>query len=71
MDMNAIVSVISTVGFPVTMCGVLAWYIKDSNDKYDKQLSEINDKHQSEIKSTTDAINNNTLAITLLCEKLK
>lgn len=27
MDVNAIVSIISSVGFPIVACGVMAWFI--------------------------------------------
>ena len=52
MDVNTIVTVISTVGFPIASWIMLAWYIY---------------KVQGE---ATKAINNNTMALLKLCDKL-
>ncbi len=57
--MNDIVSIISTVGFPITMTLILLWYIYDSNNK-----------HKQEIDKMSEALNNNTVAITKLLDKL-
>lgn len=52
MDVSNIVTIISTVGFPIASWIVLAWYIY---------------KVQGE---ATKAINNNTIALLKLCDKL-
>lgn len=57
--MGDIVSVISSVGFPITMALILLWYIYDSNNK-----------HKEEIDKMSAALNNNTIAITKLVDKL-
>ena len=57
--MNDVVSVISSVGFPITMALILLWYIYDSNNK-----------HKEEIDKMSAALNNNTIAITKLLDKL-
>ena len=57
--MNDIVSTISTVGFPITMALILLWYIYDSNNK-----------HKEEIDKMSAALNNNTIAITKLLDRL-
>lgn len=57
--MEDIVSVISSVGFPITMTLILLWYIYDSNNK-----------HKEEIDKMSEALNNNTIAITKLLDKL-
>lgn len=57
--MNDIVSTISTVGFPITMALILLWYIYDSNNK-----------HKEEIDKMSEALNNNTIAITKLLDRL-
>ena len=57
--MGDIVSVISSVGFPITMTLLLLWYIYDSNNK-----------HKEEIDRMSEALNNNTIAITKLLDAL-
>lgn len=41
--------IISTVGFPITVCGVLFWV-----------LNEQGKRHKEEMKLMTEALNNNT-----------
>lgn len=57
--MGDIVSVISSVGFPITMALILLWYIYDSNNK-----------HKEEIDKMSTALNNNTIAITKLLDRI-
>lgn len=60
MDINVIMQAIATVGFPIVMCVMLLWYIK--------QQSET---HKEESKMFTEALNKNTLALQKLCDKLE
>lgn len=59
MDFNSITQLISSVGFPIAMCAAMGWYVK-----------YITDKHHTEMNEVTEAINNNTLALTRLCDKM-
>lgn len=59
MDVSSIVTIISQVGFPIAMCLVMAWYVKYTNDQ-----------HKEEIDKITEALNNNTLAVQKLCERM-
>ena len=59
MDASSIVTIISQVGFPIAMCLVMAWYVKYTNDQ-----------HKEEIDKITEALNNNTLAVQKLCERM-
>lgn len=59
MDMNAITNAISTLGFPIVMCGAMFWYMMKEKDT-----------HKEEMHSVTEALNNNTLILQKLCNKL-
>lgn len=59
MDFSAITQAISTVGFPIVMCLVFAWYIKD-----------LNESHKAETEKFTDALNANTLVLQKLCDAM-
>lgn len=50
--MNDILTVITTVGFPIAMCLILCWYIY-----------KMDDAHNREVDALTDSLNNNTLAL--------
>ena len=71
MNANDWMQLISTVGFPIVMCGVMGWYVKHISDQHrDDMISERN-QHAEEVKATTDAINNNTLAIQKLTDYME
>lgn len=59
MDMNAVITAISTLGFPIVMCGAMFWY-----------MIKEKDAHKEEMNSVTEALNNNTIIIQKLCYRL-
>ena len=59
MDANTIIQVVGSLGFPIVMCGALFW----------RQL-ESDKQHKEEMDKVSEALNNNTIAITKLTDKL-
>ena len=59
MDINAIASFISQLGVPVALLIAMFWLL-------DKERSD----HKDEMKNLTTAINNNTIALTKLIERM-
>lgn len=57
--MQDIVTAISTVGFPIVMCLVLLYEIK-----------QMTDAHKEETNSLKDALNNNTVVLEKILTKL-
>ena len=70
IDTGSITQVIMNVGFPIAMCCAMAWYVKYSTDKQREEVRQLNEQHDSEMTKVTEALNNNTLAIQKLCDKL-
>lgn len=74
MDFPTIVTAVSTVGFPVICCIGMGWYVKYSTDRQREDTKELNSQHSAEMMAfkdeIKDALNNNTIALTKLCEKL-
>jgi hypothetical protein len=70
MDFESIVSLISTIGFPIVCCLMMGWYVKYISDANRVEIDKINERHRAEMTEVTTAINNNTLALTKLCERL-
>ena len=58
-EINELMQMITTVGFPIVMCLILMWYTKD-----------ITEKHKAESDKFTEALHENTLVIQRLCDKL-
>jgi hypothetical protein len=54
--MDAIVSIISSVGFPIAMCLVLLWYINKKDEQYVNQLTEIENELDNVKMDTTKAL---------------
>lgn len=56
---NDLSTLISTLGFPIGMCLIMCYYI-----------NKINDAHKVEIDKFAGALNNNTVVLQKLCDKL-
>lgn len=67
---NDVVQIISTLGFPIAMCVGACFFIKYQFDTSNKQMEDLRKEHKEEIKQMTEAINNNTLVIQKLVDKL-
>lgn len=59
MDINGVLQGISTVGFPIVICLLLLWYIKDNSEK-----------HKEETLAFTEALNKNTIVLQKVCDRL-
>lgn len=81
MDYATISQLVTSIGFPIVMCGAMAWFIKDNNDKNREQIINLNNSHREEIITLTEtyreemsqvkeALNNNTIALQKLCTRL-
>lgn len=68
--MNEIFTAISTLGFPIVMCIVVCIFVKYLIEKYSEQIAKMTEEHRAESKEMTQAIENNTVALTKLIEKL-
>lgn len=58
--MSDVVTIISTVGFPIAMCVILMWYVNN-----------LTNAHHEESRDFTQALNSNTLILQKLCDKLE
>ena len=70
MDTQGIVTLIQSVGFPIVMCGLMAWYVKYITDKNREQITAEREAHKEEMNEIVKAINNNTIVIERLITKL-
>lgn len=68
--MGDIANIISSMGFPIAMCVLMCYYIKYTQDNYRKDINDLNEKHKEESTKLVQAINNNTLVIKELSERL-
>ena len=59
MDASAIIQIISNVGFPIAVCLICFWYV-----------NKLTETHKEEVNKLTDALNNNTLVMQKLCDRM-
>lgn len=59
LDAATITQIVGSLGFPIVCCGALFW-----------KLVKTDENHKEEMQSMTTALNNNTLALTKLSDKL-
>lgn len=57
--MQDIIALITNLGFPIAVCIMMMLYIR-----------ELTNKHQTETKEFTEALNQNTIVLQKLCDKL-
>ena len=70
MDANTLITLIGSLGFPIVACVACGWYCKYQSDYYRAEVKEIQAEHKEEISKVTEALNNNTLALQKLVDKL-
>jgi hypothetical protein len=68
--MNDVVQIISAVGFPIVAAVGCAYFVKWQYEQNNKQLESMRQEHKEEVANMTKAIENNTLALTRLIEKI-
>lgn len=57
--MENIVQIVAQLGFPITMCLLMFWYVTKKDES-----------HREEMNKMSEAVNNNTLVMQKLIDKL-
>ena len=60
MDVNTLIQLVGSLGFPIVACGALFW-----------RMIKRDEQHKEEMNKISDALNNNTTALVKLTEKLE
>ena len=82
MDAQTIGSLIASLGFPIVACGAMAFFIVKRSEANDAKLEAlrkeqrediltIQREHKEEVAKMTEALDNNTIAIERLTERLE
>jgi uncharacterized membrane protein (DUF106 family) len=73
--METWVQLISSLGFPIVACICMALYVKEQTKNNREDVKELNNQHTKEMTEFKDeikeALNNNTMALNRLCDKLE
>lgn len=70
MQVQDILTAIASVGFPIVACCAMAYFFARVNKNYREDIKEIQTQHKEEVGTMTEAINNNTLVIQKLVDKM-
>ena len=70
MDWQMLLTAISSVGFPIVGCCALAYFFAKTTNNYREDIKEQNALHKEETSKLVDAVNNNSMVIQRLCDKL-
>lgn len=68
--MNDVAQLISAIGFPIVAALGCAYFVKWQYEQNQKQIEEMRKEHKEEVANMTKAIENNTIALTRLIEKI-
>lgn len=71
MEINSIVTIISSLGFPIVACIACGFFIKYMFETFLKQMQDMREEHKAEVDKMTKAINNNTAVLQRLLDKEK
>lgn len=71
MDASTVVSLISSLGFPIVACIYMANYTRKQIDVYRADIKELQAEHKAEISKVTEALDNNTRALIELSAYIK
>lgn len=59
MDVNLLIQLVGSLGFPIVACGALFWRMVKSDEQHKEEMNKI-----------SEALNNNTSALVKLTERL-
>lgn len=60
MDVSALIQIVGSLGFPIAACIAVFWY-----------LMKESENHKTEVSRLSEALSNNTIALTKLCDELR
>lgn len=66
MEIDAVVQLVSTLGFPIVCCGALFWYINKTMKEFSDEMKSAMDKLSDSISKDTDATTKLVTTVELL-----
>ena len=66
-----VIASIGSLGFPIIACIGMAMFFNKVNDTYRNDIKEMNASHRQEMDKITEAVNNNTMVIQKLLDRME
>lgn len=70
MDANTLITLVGSVGFPIVAAIGIGWYCMKQSDASRADIKEMQAANRAEIAKFSEALNNNSLVIQKLVDKL-
>ena len=70
MEVKEIVSIVQALGFPIVMCAAMGWFVYFMYNKNRDDMNILRETHSQETNELRTAIENNTLVMQKLIDKL-
>lgn len=71
MDVSAIIELVNNVGVVAVVLFASMYYVKYTGDKARDERQQLTEAHKAEMSEITNALNNNTVVMQKLCDKLE
>ena len=65
-----VVSVITQVGFPIAAAVAVGYYVVQLNKNHRDDIKELTESNNQKMDKMTEALQNNTIVMTRICERL-
>lgn len=69
--MQVIIEAVKTIGISAVFVLIMAYFVKYMFDKFMKMVDDLNTRHNEQIEQLTEVINNNTIAIQKLSDRIE
>lgn len=70
MDFNTIIAAVGSLGFPIVAAVMMAIFFNKMQESYRQDIKDLNREHKAESDKMVEAINNNTIVIQKLVDKM-
>lgn len=70
MDFNTIIAAVGSLGFPIVAAVMMAVFFNKMQESYRQDIKDLNKEHKAESDKMVEAINNNTIVIQKLVDKM-
>lgn len=65
-----VIQLISSLGFPIVACIYIAIWTSKQNDNYRADIKELQKEHKEEIRGLKESLDNNTLVLQKLIDRM-
>lgn len=63
MGYEELIQMIGSVGFPIVMCLVMFFFVKETTKSHAEEVERLNKEHKEEMEAITTAVENNTIVL--------